>query len=106
MVSSARQHLYTRQHTFLETVRLTADSVVLNFSPDTMSPGPFQFTYEFKTLAGEELQKREIDGFVVRNSKGRFDFRIAAPAKEYEITIWLDAALIYANVHRELDVPL
>jgi hypothetical protein len=102
MFSSAKQNLYTRHHTFLETVRLASDVVLLNFSPDTMSPGPFQLSFEFKTLAGEHLQKRVIRDFMVRSPDGQYDFRIPAPAKEYEITVMLDDALIYTNAYREL----
>jgi hypothetical protein len=105
MFSSARQNLYNRQHTFLETVRLSGDSVVLNFSPDTLSPGPFRLVYEFKAANGAVLQRHERDDFMVQNLAGKCDLLIPAPVKEYEITVMLDSALIYANSFQATDAP-
>lgn len=105
MFSSARQNLFNRQHTFVETARLSTESVVLNFSPDTYSLGPFQLAYEFSDTSGTGVEREEIKDFMVQNRNGKYDLRIPAPGSEYAVTVMLDDALVYANSYHSTSLP-
>ena len=104
-LSSSRSDLFYRLHTYLESVRLDRESVVLQFSPDTESEGPFRLRVEFSTIKGLSLLQKTNEHFIVRNRDGNFVWRIPTPSSEYQVAIYLDDALIYANAYRDIDIP-
>jgi hypothetical protein len=103
--SSTRVECFERKHTFLEEVRLTSDHVSFYFSPDTRSEGPFELSLEYRSLFGDILKVENRREFYVRNIKGSCAWRNSTPASEYEVRIYLDGLLIYANQHHN-DIKL
>lgn len=105
IVSSGRRNLFERLHTFLENVRLTSKYVSIQFSPDTESKGPFNFKAEFLRFS-EIVHVEEAPNFYVRSDHGSYGWRFPSPVDEYEIRLYLDDVLIYANeCSAELDIP-
>lgn len=105
ILSSTRSDLFNRHHTFLESVRLSAQSVVLSFSPETKSPGPFALVVEFFALKGIPIIRQKAPAFYVRNATETYRWEIKPPAPEYMVKVYLDEALIYANRYTGEDLP-
>jgi len=105
ILSSTRSDLFNRHHTFLENVRLSSQSLVLSFSPETKSPGPFALKVEFSTLRGVPISQQSVPEFFVRNAKGTYRWELKTPIQKYVVKVYLDEALIYANNYIGEDVP-
>lgn len=93
IVASARSNLYFKQHTYVETARLDSERAVLQFSPDTQSPGPFhlqvKLTVDSKTYARDQMD------FAL---SGSYKLNIRTGSKIYEeLEVLLDGHVVYAN---------
>lgn len=100
IVSTSKYSLFFRQHTFIQTVRLTPTGMDLNFSPETKSPGPFQMRIE--VIADGLLYPLERDA---TNLNGKFPLKFMRSLSEYEVRVKLDSHLIYANSYEDFDLP-
>ncbi len=101
IVSTTRSVLFYRRQTFVENARLKPNNVTLQFSPDTMSVGPFMLRVEL--TSGERQRFLEAENFSL--SGGNYKHSINLPASTYEICVRLDDHLAYANKHVEFDIP-
>jgi hypothetical protein len=106
IVSSPRSTFFYREDTYLESARLEARSVLLSFSPDTRSLGPFALRVQFRSLSGDPLLQIDRPDFQVRTNSGGYKWRLDAPAPEYELQVYLGSALIYANHYVDLDADI
>lgn len=104
ILSSSKSDLFYRQHAFLEDVNLSTEAVRFTFSPDSRSQGPFELNIEFRTLSGQWLTHRTYNNFHPV-SEGSSTWRIRTTVPEYEVLIYLDDALIYAQSHVDSDIP-
>ncbi|MHB0858566.1 MAG: DarT ssDNA thymidine ADP-ribosyltransferase family protein [Anaerolineae bacterium] len=100
--ASQRTSPFYRKHTFVESARLNADSVVLRFSPDTSSPGPFQYTVYVRDDKSGARTKRTFCG----NAVGTITIPLEYPLASYSVHVFLDTSLVYANENRPLEVLL
>lgn len=100
--SSSRYRLFYGEHTYIERVRLNSNTVRVEFSPDTKSPGPFELLVEIDVPDFENL---ETDGFIVEPNYSSFTIALPRSASNYEIRIYLDGHLAYANHFEEIDIP-
>lgn len=103
IVSTTRSVLFYRRNTFLEAVRLSAQSARFTFSPETRSPGPFVLTVEVYPDhdAAKKLERNpyEID------IRSPLVVTFPTPFYKYEIHLKLDDYLAYANRYEDVEVP-
>ncbi len=102
IVSSARSMLFFRSHTFVETANLTKDGVHFYFSPDTVSPGPFDMlveVFDYQTLQTHTRHAPEA------TARGPLAVRFRRPLTEYLVRLTLDGHLAYANGFRDMEIP-
>lgn len=100
ILASARSDLFYRQHTFIETVRLSSDAAHVQFSPETRSPGPFHLRVGFR--AASSPTSRDLPDF---NLHAGHAWRIPVPAAPYTIELRLDGPLAYANAYKGIEIP-
>ena len=98
ITATQRASLFYRRHTFVRIARLFEDRIVIEFSPDTRSPGPFHISIEVR--AGRRPLKRLRDGFMA-NSRLALELPRKCPC--YRVEVRLDDHLAYAG-HYE-DIP-
>ena len=97
IVSTTSSFLFYRQHTFIEKVRLSCQSVDMYFSPDTKSLGPFDLNIELER--GSEIFRGRKESFMLPDG---YKLNLPLPsAHDYAIRIFLDTHLTYANTYHE-----
>lgn len=104
IVSTTRSELFFRQHTFVETVRLSDTSAHFYFSPDTKSSGPFNLRLGIEP-SGSNAVYQELDNFSVSRS-GRWNVEFHTPVQRYRIQLQLDDHLVYANQYENKEFPV
>lgn len=104
IVATPRSDHYFRRQTFVLKARLSPDSVLFHFSPETLSPGPFHAQVELETSSGH--RSLENDGFDL-SSLDDFIWRLTLrpPVLSYTIRLLLDGLLTYENAYEEIDLP-
>lgn len=106
IVATPRSDHYFRRQTFIRTVRFTPDTIRLDFSPETFSPGPFRVCVEVST---DKVQRSLVnESFDLTKLDERCTWRLALrpPAHKYEIRVFLDEYLAYGNnFETDLDLP-
>jgi hypothetical protein len=100
IVATTRSDLFFRRQTYIESVRLSSTSAILQFSPETKSPGLFHLRIEI--LNGDVLRVVEQQDFDLR--KG-FSWKLPLPEEEYAISIFLDRNLAYSNAFADFNIP-
>jgi len=93
--SSGKYELFEKRHTFVESVNLNRDNVVIQFSPDTQSPGPFELKVN---LIFSAFSKQLIKS--INLSEFDFSIKVNIPEKwkgSYTIKVLLDDYLVYSN---------
>jgi len=105
VVATPRSEHYFRQRTFVQKARLSSDTVRLDFSPETRSPGPFHARVELDA-AGRQ-RSLEIRDFELARLPQSHTWRLGLrpAASSYEIRVFLDNHLAYANRYKEEDLP-
>jgi hypothetical protein len=101
VMATTRNTLFFRQHTFVETVRLSSKAAHIQFSPETLSPGPFHLRV---CLQDESLKQysRDVKDFKLGPL---YRFEIPLPVANYTIHLFLDEHLAYANKYEETQIP-
>ena len=102
IASSARNTLFFRSHTFVETANLADDGLQLHFSPDTASPGPFDALLEVFEHETREPNAWRDPALLAR---GRLAVRFPRPLTEYLVRVTLDGHLAYASGYRHIEIP-
>lgn len=92
IVATTRSNLYFRQHTYVESARLDSESAVLQFSPDTQSPGPFHL--QVKLSVDSIIKTAEQDNFVLGSNH---KLNIRTGSRLYELQVFLDGHIVFAN---------
>lgn len=103
IVSTTRNLLFFRQHTFVESVRLSNESAVFSFSPETKSPGPFQLLLEVHRLNLPTIRLEQEDFNVNANSP--FVVRYRNQISKYRIRLTLDGHIAFENTYQEHEIP-
>ncbi len=98
VVATARNTLFFRRHTFVESARLSSKAIRLHFSPDTESPGPFYVTIDIN-------DRRIWENQFVDHIRGKLEIPFRQSLPKYEVRIFLDSHITYAGKHVEIDVP-
>lgn len=89
-------HLFYKKWTFINNVRSDDSNIILYFSPETETPGPFDVSiklYDFDDKLIDSLNYVNI----ICNEKRKFSFR--GSYSEYLIKIFLDDNLCYQGYH-------
>ena len=102
IAATSRSNLFFRKHTFMQTCRLSSRSAILDFSPETNSPGPFNLKIEIKTQSQSGIFEKN-DFMVMPNQNFSISFRRAFV--KYDIRVHLDNYLVFANSFEEVDIP-
>ena len=99
ILATARNELFYKQHTYLESVRLDSEVAYLSFSPETQSPGPFHLQIIIRS--GDDTRQHTEDAFTFQT--GEFRWNIRTGFDDYEFELRLDGNLVYRNRHIEFD---
>lgn len=100
IIATSRITLFFKSHTFLQAARMSSNSIVLNFSPDTKSPGPFEFSFDL--IKRSETVSLARSGVMANKS---IPINLKQPASVYSVRVQLDGHLVYANSFREVPIP-
>jgi len=99
-VRVAPVQLHEKKWTFVEQVVLSSESIVIHFSPDSETPGPFRAKFELYYLETGEQDIKEISEFNV-NDVNPFSFDLTQKPTYYRFRITLDGNLAYENIYSE-----
>lgn len=103
IISTTRSVLFYRHNTFLESVRLSAQSARFTFSPETKSPGPFILTIEVYPDSGS-IKKLARDPYEI-DVHAPLSVSFPTPFYNYEIRLLLDDRLAYAKRYEDVEIP-
>jgi hypothetical protein len=103
IISTARNTLFLRQHTFIETARLSETSARFHFSPETQSPGPFYLKVEINPYNSRRVHA-EKDDFKV-DPRNPLVVRFPTSIPNYRIRLSLDNHVAYENEYFDQDIP-
>jgi hypothetical protein len=100
---ATRAQLYEKRWTFVEDVRLSSGEIVVSFSPDSTSPGPFHARFALENLDTDISYPQEIQDFYT-NAQGLNPLIITPPPdqRRYRFRIELDGHLAYQNEYEEI----
>jgi hypothetical protein len=100
VVVATRAQLYFKRWTFVEGVTLDSQSIVIHFSPDSETPGPFLAQFRLDDLETGEQSPLEIDDFDIGEQSAHFAIKIRKRA-HYRFRIELDGHPAYVNEYHE-----
>jgi hypothetical protein len=103
IASTARMTLFYRQHTFVDSVRLTQDRIVFRFSPETQSPGPFDLILSLE--ADGRVDSRSMREFLVTSVNAMLEVPFRRPVPRYSARLELDGHLVYAGSYAPIEAP-
>lgn len=101
ITASTRRILFNRRHTFIENVRLSTSRASFQFSPDTESPGPFNIRVSILDLDQDEIHRYKSS----ERTTGVLNVKIPNLIPNYEVRLFLDDHLVYANIFEEIEIP-
>lgn len=99
ILATARNELFYKQHTYLESVRMASEAAYLSFSPETKSSGPFRLQIIIRS--DDDTRQHTEDAYTFQ--KGEFRWKIRTGFDDYEFELRLDGNLVYRNRHIEVD---
>ncbi|MFZ0547585.1 MAG: DarT ssDNA thymidine ADP-ribosyltransferase family protein [Candidatus Promineifilaceae bacterium] len=103
IISTTRNLLFFRQHTFVETVRLSATSARFHFSPETKSPGPFHLQIEVISDSLDRMHIEQDDFYI--DLRAPLEVNYPAPAFNYRMRLKLDQHIAYENRYFDQEIP-
>jgi hypothetical protein len=105
ITATKRIDLFERKHTYIETVRLTSTSMHFQFSPETLSPGPFHLQQEIEDLdrkiayEDQRFDLSQISNYIYGGT-------LRKPRSEYTVTLTLDGHPAYKGLYWDFeDIP-
>jgi len=104
ITATNRIDLFERKHTFVESARLDSHGVYLEFSPDTVSPGPFLCIVT--VTIGERVYTVESPALDLKASNYHYGGNFRTSLDSYDIRLTLDGHIAYANRYENVtDIP-
>lgn len=97
-----KRNLFEKHWTFVERVELSADRLVFHFSPDTLTPGPFEARLTLVDLDSGASRTKSIPDFYA--AEPRIE-NFSRKRESYEVKLELDDNLAYANRFVLDDIP-
>lgn len=101
ITASSRNMLFYRKHSFVEKVFLSKDIAIFQFSPDTKSPGPF----DMKVTLSDSNSGRVLSWETNRVALNKLNVPFGNSIQQYEIRLFLDGNLAYANNFEDSLIP-
>lgn len=96
ITSSGKYDLYEKRHTFIEKVNPLEDKIIISFSPETQSPGPFEITVIFTNKYSRKIKTKTI-----MDASGLVSIHLPEFMQgEYQFQLFLDEYLVYQNTFR------
>jgi hypothetical protein len=102
ILATSRINLYFRQHTYIDTVRLSSSATYFHFSPETQSIGPFNLRVKLRAPFLDIAP--ESEDFILEEPFN-YKWELPEPADDYKIRMFLDENLVYANSFEETEIP-
>jgi len=96
-IQVAPVQLHEKKWTFVEQVTLDQEYIVVRFSPDTLTPGPFLAQFELYNLETGKSDIQQIRNFNVRAEPNPFGIELTLRPSHYLFRITLDGNLAYQN---------
>lgn len=99
--NESRANLYMRRWTFVENIDLTLNEIIFTFSPDSITPGPFN-----AEVFIENLDSGEIVHLVNPTLYARKKLRVNVPKgiSSYKVSLKLDGDLVCINSYMPAEV--
>jgi len=98
----SRSQFYHRKWSFVETVEMTTRFATFTFSPDTTTPGAFNANLRF-TDHDTGKQHEYVRSNLLANRK--YAALVPTGVERYEVQLWLDDELAFANAFYNEDLP-
>lgn len=89
-----RSDMFERKWTFIERADLSEESATLNFSPDTLTPGPFKLHVEVQDLGSRDTYVYDEAAF---HSASEWTIEIPEAVWSYRLSVTLDGHLAYLS---------
>ncbi|HMM29958.1 MAG TPA: DarT ssDNA thymidine ADP-ribosyltransferase family protein [Aggregatilineaceae bacterium] len=92
--------LYEKKWSYVESVQLGDSEITVNFSPDSMTPGPYRVLFEIinPDNVGVLGHLERTDFYI----KPAFTLKLANPLSAYKFRVFLDGNIAYDNNHEPL----
>ena len=100
----SRKILFEAQWTYLEKVQLLKDKILFYFSPDSITPGPFEAKFQIIDIETDEIIKKIKNEFFT-NKASYFQTTIPEEIDRYIVKFYLDDNLCYSNEFIKDDLP-
>ena len=97
-----KNYFFWKKWTYVEEVILSSSYLILQFPPDSKSPGPFKLNIERHNRVTDDITSGEIPQIMCEGRK-RINFK--KDSEEYSIKIHLDDDLIYSDSYEYYDLP-
>lgn len=97
-----KNYLFCKEWTYVEKAIMGSNYIILDFPPDSKTPGPFTLKLERRDLITDELISGKISQFMCEGRK-RINFK--QDSKEYSIKIFLDNDMAYWGFYDYDDLP-
>jgi hypothetical protein len=98
----SKSQFYHRKWSFVESVEMTTERVTFTFSPDTLTPGTFQARLIFTDQGTSKQYSYEQNKFM---ANGKTVAVVPEGVKRYEVKLWLDEDLAFADAFYNEDLP-
>lgn len=100
--SDSRRQLFFKKWTYVDKVLLGKNEIQIRFSPDTVTPGPFQLN-----VSVSDIGEYTNDNFNVRENTTQYILTLNLPqqAAHYVCTITIDSHLVYKNEFIDYEIP-
>lgn len=99
---ASKSQIYNCNWTFVETVELTPSRVVINFSPDSLTPGPFNMAASITDLDNGDEFHHQSQEFYADNV---LHFHVPNGVSRYEIRLILDADVAFVKSFDGEEIP-
>lgn len=105
ITATNRIDLYERKHTYIETARLSSNSIYFQFSPETSSPGPFHLQLDIED--SDAKVSYEIPSFNLSEINNHlYGGSLRKSRSEYTVTLTLDEHIAYKGSYLDFeDIP-
>ena len=97
-----KNYFFWKEWTYVEEVILRSSYMILQFPPDSKTPGPFKLNIERYNHVTDDITSGEITQFICEGRK-RINFK--KNSEDYSIKIYLDDDLVYSDSYVYDDLP-
>lgn len=102
IIVDIKGQFFHKRWTFIDKTQLANSYIILSFSPESQTPGPFNVRFKLYDIENDIIHKL-IFNEVLCNRSYKFPFK--KNFEEYNIQIYLDDMLSFKGYHKDYDLP-